>query len=213
MNVIAFNGSPHHDRVVARGISIMQRILEEEDISVEVIQVGDKQIQGCVDCRLCEKLGHCAITADIVNSCFEKIQTADGVILGSPTYYGGVAGTFKSFLDRLFFPKPEMRYKVGASVVSLRRSGGIPTFHQLNNYFNLAQMIITPGIYWDVIHGNTVKELEQDEEGLQIMEIQARNMVWLLKALAAGKKQISLPPPVERIRTNFIRSEGLIARS
>ena len=204
MNVIAFNGSPDRDGVVARGISIMKGELEKEGISVEVVHVGDKNIHGCIACQKCKTLGHCAIGGDPVNECFEKLKTADGVILGTPVYYGGIAGTFKCFLDRLFFPGPDMRYKVGATVVSLRRSGGIPTFHQLNNYLNLAQMIITPGVYWEVIHGNTPEELTQDEEGLQIMEIQGRNMAWLLKALAAGKREIPPPPAVERKRTNFI---------
>lgn len=99
-----------------------------------------------------------------------------------------------------------MRYKVGATVVSLRRSGGIAAFHQLNNYFNLAGVVITPGIYWDVMHGNNAQEAAEDLEGLQIMEAQGRNMAWLIKALAAGKKDVPLPPPiVERKRTNFIR--------
>jgi len=207
MNVIAFNGSPHEDRVVATGISVMKRELEREGISVEVIHVGNKSIRGCMDCWKCRTAasGHCAITGDPVIECSEKMKAADGVILGTPVYYGGVAGAFKCFLDRLFFPGPKMSYKVGATVVSLRRSGGIATFHQLNNYFNLAQMIITPGVYWDVIHGNTAEEVLKDEEGLQIMEIQGRNMAWLLKALAAGKKEIAPPPLPERKRTNFIR--------
>lgn len=204
MKVIAFNGSPHQDGVVAKGISLMRAELEKEGISVEPIHVGGMNIHGCVDCRKCKTLGHCAISGDIVNGCFEKLKEADGLILGCPVYYGGIAGAFKCFLDRLFFPGPDMKYKVGATVVSLRRSGGIATFHQLNNYLNLAQMIITPGIYWEVIHGNTPEELEGDKEGLQIMEIQGRNMAWLLKALAAGKKEISPPPPAERARTNFI---------
>ena len=182
MNVIAFNGSPHNNGVVAKGISVMKGELEKGGISVEVIHVGDKSIHGCMDCRKCSTLGHCAINGDMVNECFEKLRSADGVILGCPVYYGGVAGTFKCFLDRLFFPGPDMKYKVGATVVSLRRTGGITTFHQLNNYLNLAQIVITPGVYWEVIHGNTPEELTQDEEGLQIMEIQGRNMAWLIKA-------------------------------
>ena len=205
MNVIAFNGSPHPDRVVAGGISVMKKELEREGISVEVVQVGGRNIQGCLDCRKCKDLGRCAIEGDLVNECRDKIKSADGIILGCPVYYGGVAGTFKCFLDRLFFPGPDLRYKAGATVVSLRRSGGIATFHQLNNYLNLAQVVITPGVYWEVIHGNTPEELAQDEEGLQIMEIQGRNMAWLLKTLEAGKKEIPLPSLIERKRTNFIR--------
>jgi len=205
MNVIAFNGSPHADGVVAKGISIMKGELEKEGIAVEVLHVGNKDIHGCMDCQRCRELKHCAISGDIVNEAFEKMQTADGVILGSPVYYGSIAGTFKSFLDRLFFPGPDMKFKAGATVVSLRRTGGISTFHQLNNYFNLSRMIITPGVYWDVIHGNNAEETMEDKEGLQIMEIQGQNMAWLIKTLCAGRKEIPLPPPIgERKRTNFI---------
>ncbi|MCL2043397.1 MAG: flavodoxin family protein [Treponema sp.] len=205
MNVISFNGSPHNDGVIARGIAIMKDQLEKEGISVEIVHVGDKAIQGCIDCRKCREIGHCAIEGDMVNEYFHKLPSADGLILGSPVYYGSIAGTFKCFLDRLFFPGPDMKYKAGATIVSLRRSGGIATFHQLNNYFNLAQMIITPGIYWDVIHGNSADELSGDEEGLQIMEVQGRNMAWLIKTLAAGKREIQPPPPFDRKWTNFIR--------
>ena len=205
MKVIAFNGSPHPDRVVAGGISVMKGELEKEGISVEVVHVGNRNIHGCIDCRKCKELGRCAIEGDPVNECFEKLKSADGLILATPVYYGNVAGTFKCFLDRLFFLGPDMKYKVGATIVSLRRTGGINAFHQLNNYLTLAQMIITPGVYWEVIHGNTAEELSQDKEGLQVMEIQGRNMAWLLKALAAGKKEFKPPQTPERIRTNFIR--------
>jgi multimeric flavodoxin WrbA len=205
MKVSAFNGSPHPDGVIHKGLVTLGEELTKEGIDFEIIHVGNRNIRGCMDCRKCRELKRCVFSDDAVNECFEKIQKADGLVLGSPVYYGGVAGTFKSFLDRLFFPGPDMRYKVGAVVASLRRSGGINTYHQLNNYLNLAQMIITPTVYWDVIHGNTPEELDEDEEGLQIMRILGKNMAWLLKTLAAGKKEVSLPQPEKRLRTNFIR--------
>jgi multimeric flavodoxin WrbA len=203
MKVLAFNGSPHAGGVVAKGISVMAGELKKEGIETELFHVGNKAIRGCIDCRKCKETGKCAID-DEVNQWREKALDADGVILGTPVYYGGIAGTFKSFLDRFFFPGPDLKYKAAASVISLRRTGGINTFHQINNYFNLAQMLITPGVYWDVIHGNSPEELAQDEEGLQILEIQGRNMAWLIKTLAAGKKEIPPPPPIQRKRTNFI---------
>jgi multimeric flavodoxin WrbA len=205
MKVIAFNGSPHYDGVVAKGISVISGELQKEGIETEVVQVGKEIIRGCVDCRKCRETGKCVFNDDIVNRCRDKVLEASGIILGTPVYYGGIAGTFKSFLDRLFFPGQDLRYKVGASVVSLRRSGGIAVFQAVNNYFNLSQMIITPGVYWDVIHGNDAEEVLEDEEGLQIMEVQGRNMAWLIKTLAAGKKEV--PPPsliTDRKRTNFI---------
>jgi multimeric flavodoxin WrbA len=115
-----------------------------------------------------------------------------------------VAGTFKSFLDRLFFPGPDLRYKAGAAAVSLRRSGGIAAYQQMNNYLSLAQMVIVPSIYWNVIHGNNAGELLEDEEGLQIMRVTGRNMAWLIKTLTAGKEKIPPPPEDRRVRTNFI---------
>jgi multimeric flavodoxin WrbA len=205
MKVIAFNGSPNPNGSTARGVSVMTAELNKAGIETEIVQIGNLKIQGCLACEKCRELGHCVIANDPVNECFEKMQKADGIILASPVYYGGIAGTFKSFLDRLFFPRAKMQYKIGASVVSVRRTGGISVFQQLNNYFNLAQIIITPGIYWDVIHGGAAEKLSEDEEGQCIMETQGRNMAWLLKCLSAGKKETPLPELPQRVWTNFIR--------
>jgi multimeric flavodoxin WrbA len=119
-------------------------------------------------------------------------------------YYGGVAGGFKSFLDRLFFPGTKLCYKAGAALVSLRRSGGVAAFHQLNNYLNLAQVIITPTVYWNVIHGNNALELLEDKEGLHIMRVIGRNMAWLLNILDKGKRDLPCPDAEARVITNFI---------
>ena len=212
MKVIAFNGSPHDNGVTARGISIIKGELEKEGISVELIHVGDKNIHGCIACRKCSiaapEARCCAIEGDLVNECLPKLKSADGIILGSPVYYGGIAGNFKCFLDRLFFAGADTKYKVGATVVALRRTGGIAAFQQLNNYLNLGGMIITPGVYWEVIHGTSWDELEKDEEGIQIMETQGRNMAWLIKALNAGVKEIPPPEWPIRRRTNFVRVDG-----
>jgi multimeric flavodoxin WrbA len=209
MKVIAFNGSPHGDGgVVHKGLSVLAGELEKDGIAVEIVHVGNQKIRGCIDCRKCQQLGRCVFDDDLVNRCAEKLSDADGIVLGSPTYYGGIAGTFKSFLDRLFFPGPDLRYKVGAVVVSLRRSGGIPVFQELSNYLNLTQVITVPGIYWNALHGNTAKEALEDEEGIQIMAAIGRNMAWLLKTIALGKEKIPCPVLEPRKWTNFIRSEA-----
>jgi multimeric flavodoxin WrbA len=205
MKVIAFNGSPRRDGVVGKGLSVLTGELEKDGIEVEIVQIGSQKIRGCVDCRKCQQLKRCVFDDDMVNRCAEKLPGADGIILGSPTYYGGIAGTFKSFLDRLFFPAPDLRYKVGAVVVSLRRSGGVPVFHELSNYLSLTQVITVPGIYWNAIHGNTAEEVLEDEEGIQIMAAIGRNMAWLLKTIALGKEQIPCPALEPRKWTNFVR--------
>jgi multimeric flavodoxin WrbA len=204
MKVIAFNGSPNANGVVAKGIDIIGAELRKEGIELEVIHVGRERFRGCIDCRKCQNdnLGRCIFDDDSVNKCRDALNAADGLILGTPVYYGGIAGAFKCFLDRLFFPGVNLKFKPAATVVSLRRSGGIAVFHALNNYLNLAGAVITPSMYWDVIHCNNVDELMQDEEGMQIMQVQGRNMAWLLKTLAASP--LSPPESPERKRTNFI---------
>jgi multimeric flavodoxin WrbA len=205
MNIIAFNGSPHTDGVIQEGLTLMCGALEQEGIAAEIVQAGKENIRGCVDCRKCAELGSCVFNDDMVNRARERVDAADGIIIGSPVYYGSIAGNFKCFLDRLFFSGLKLDYKAAAALVSCRRSGGINTFHQLNNYFNLARAFIVPSIYWGVIHGNNREELEEDREGLQILETSGRHMAWLVKTLALGKKEIPLPPMTGRVRTNFIR--------
>jgi multimeric flavodoxin WrbA len=204
MNIIAFNGSPKRDGVVKKGLRIVAGELEKEGITTEIVEVGGEIIRGCVDCRKCRELGRCVFDDDMVNGCAEKVKAADGIILGSPVYYGGIAGTMKSFLDRLFFPGLRLDCKAGLAVASLRRTGGIDTFHQLNNYLALGRAVIVPTVYWSVIHGNSAEEFSQDLEGVQIMELEGRNMAWLVKALALGKKELPPLPEFQRVYTDFI---------
>jgi multimeric flavodoxin WrbA len=204
MKVIAFNGSPHHDGVIQRGLTLMKVELEKEGIETEIVQVGRENIRGCVDCRKCREIKKCAFDDDLVNRAVEMADNADGMIIGSPVYYGSIAGNFKCFLDRLFFSGLRLEFKAAAALVSCRRSGGINAFHQMNNYLNLAKAVIVPSIYWGVIHGNSPEELLEDREGIHIAETTARHMAWLMKALALGKKEIPLPVMTERPWTNFI---------
>jgi len=206
MNIIAFNGSPHNDGVIQTILEKMCEELEKEKIGTEIVQVGKENIRGCIDCRKCTELRKCVFNDDLVNSAAEKVNAASGIIIGSPVYYGSIAGNFKCFLDRLFFPGLNLSFKPASAVVSCRRSGGINAFHQLNNYFNLARAVIVPSIYWGVVHGNNREELMDDAEGLQIAKSSAQNMAWLIKALELAKKEIPLPEKFKRVRTNFVRS-------
>ncbi|WP_160687066.1 flavodoxin family protein [Clostridium sp. C2-6-12] len=211
MKVIIFNGSPNKEGNTYHGIKIVADELEKEGIETEIIHVGNKSIRGCIACGYCTKNKNrkCAITTDPVNNWIEKMNDADGIILGSPVHYSSIAGTMKSFLDRAFrvaeASDSMLRHKVGAAVVAVRRAGGIPTFDQLNNYINHSEMIIPTSNYWNIINGRLSGEAMQDEEGIQIMRILGQNMAWLMKLIENGQGVIKKPEREEKIFTNFIR--------
>jgi multimeric flavodoxin WrbA len=211
MKVVAFNGSPRKNGNTAGSLKKVISELEKQGIETELIQVGKEKIRGCLSCFTCLKNQNerCATEDDPVNDWIQKMKKADGILLGSPVYFSGVAGTMKSFLDRAFFVismnNSLLRHKVGASVVALRRSGGIPTLDTLNHYLLYSEMIIPGSNYWNVAHGMNPGEMEQDGEGNQIMEVLGKNMAGLLKLMEAGRKEVPPPDFVAKIATNFIR--------
>ncbi len=210
MKVVAFNGSPKVNGNTNLAIEMVASELKKEGIEVEVIHVGNKLIQGCMACNACmkNKDEKCIIKGDSVNEWIQKMKEADGIILGTPVHYAAIGGTMKSFLDRSFYVMGStsmLRHKVGAAVVAVRRSGGIPAFEQLNNYLNYSEMVMPTGNYWNVIHGTTPGEVKEDTEGKQIMEVLGKNMAWVLKLVENGKGNIE-PPKLEGKKwTNFIR--------
>lgn len=208
MKVIAFNGSPRKKGNTYRAIKIVAGELEKEGIEVEIIQVGDKVIRGCLACNGCVKNrnARCINDKDEVNEWIQKMTEADGIILGSPVYFSGIAGTMKSFLDRAFYAAGRMlRHKVGVAVVAVRRSGGVNAYEQLNKYINYSEMLMPSSNYWNVMHGAAPGEAEEDEEGKQIMRVLGKNMAWLLKLVANGTGTIPEPEREKKTFTNFIR--------
>lgn len=211
MKVVAFNGSPNKEGNTWHAIRIVAAELENEGIETEIVHVGNTAVRGCTACGQCmkNKNEQCVLPGDEVNEWVQKMKYADGIILGSPVHYSAIGGTMKSFLDRAFyvtsFNNGMLRHKVGASVVAVRRSGGLPTFEQLNNYLCYSEMLIPTSNYWNVIHGTTPGEAMKDEEGVQIMRVLGRNMAWLLKLVENGTGTV-VPPEREKKRfTNFIR--------
>lgn len=211
MKVIAFNGSPKVEGNTYHAIKMVAAELEKEEIAVEIVHVGHKIIRGCTACGTCakEKNERCIFTDDPVNECIQKIIAADGVILGSPVYFSGIAGTMKSFLDRVFYVSNGngglYRYKVGAALIADRRAGDTAALHQLNNYITYGEMIVATSMYWNVIYGTVPGEVQKDDEGIQTMRVLGRNMAWALKAVANQKKQEPIPAAEAKIRTNFVR--------
>jgi multimeric flavodoxin WrbA len=211
MKVVAFNGSPRKNGNTAQAIGIVLKELELAGIETEIVHVGKDRIAGCVACLGCVRNQdeRCVLPDDKVNEWIQKMKAADGILLASPVHYSGIAGAMKSFLDRAFFVLGvngnPLRHKVGAALAAVRRSGGLPTVNGLHHYLAYSEMMLPTSNYWNVAHGLQPGELEQDEEGVQIMQVLGRNMAWLMQVMELGKKQIPAPEPAAKIMTNFIR--------
>ena len=201
--VLLINGSPHPRGCTATALEEMIRVFEQEGVETELLQLGGKDIRGCVGCGTCFKTGKCVFD-DLVNEFAPRFEAADGLVVGSPVYYGSPNGTLLSFLDRLFystsFPK---QFKVGAAVVSCRRGGNTASFDVLNKYFTLSCMPVASSTYWNQVHGFTAEDVKKDLEGLQTMRNLARNMSFMIRAFADAKEKYGYPEIERRVSTSF----------
>ena len=207
MKALFINGSPHVNGCTKRGLQEVEKVLKENGIETEWIEVGNKDIRGCIGCYYCRTHNKCVFN-DIVNESAPKFEEADALIVGTPVYYAGPNGQLHSFLDRFFFstaiafPKT---MKVGATVVSSRRAGSTSAFDDINKYFSISSMPIAPSTYWNEVHGFTPEDVEKDLEGLQTMRNLGKNIAFLLRAIKAQKEKEGLPVQDKISSTNFIR--------
>ena len=205
MKVLILNGSPRVGGNTTVAVEEMERIFREEGVEVETVQVGARDIRGCIACGRCAETGRCVFD-DIVNELAPKLEAADGLVVASPVYYASANATLVACLTRLFYSSHfDKSMKVGASVVCARRGGCSATFDELNKYFMISSMPVASSQYWNSIHGRTPGEADEDEEGKQTMRVLARNMTFLMKSIALGKEKFGLPKTEPRVATHFIR--------
>lgn len=205
MKVLAINGSPRVDGNTSVALNEMKKIFDEEGIEFEIVQIGAKDVRGCIACGRCGETGKCVFD-DIVNELAPKFEAADGLVVASPVYYASANATLIACLDRLFYSTHfDKRMKVGASVVCARRGGCSATFDELNKYFTISGMPVASSQYWNSIHGRSQGEANRDEEGKQTMRTLARNMAFLIKSIALGKEKYGLPSKEKTTWTHFIR--------
>ena len=189
MKVVAFNGSARKDGNTAILINYVFRELEKEGIKTELVQLSGSKIHGCIACMKCfeNKDQRCSVKNDIANECIEKMLKADGIILGSPTYFANVSTEMKALIDRAGMVSRAnndmLARKVGAAVVAARRAGAIHVFNSINHFFFIGQMIVPGSSYWNLGMGRQKGEVEKDDEGIQTMKNLGRNMAWLLNKL------------------------------
>lgn len=201
--ILLLNGSPHQHGCTATALDEMISVFEGEGVETELIQVGSKEIRGCISCSKCSKTGKCVFD-DLVNEVAPKFEAADGLVVGSPVYYGSPNGTILSFMDRLFYSTLFSKHmKVGASVVSCRRGGNTASFDVLNKYFTISGMPLASSTYWNQVHGFSAEDVKKDLEGLQTMRNLARNMVFMIKAFAEAKEKYGYPEVEHKCFTSF----------
>lgn len=206
MKVLLVNGSPHKNGCTNEALLEIKNTLEENGIDAEIFWIGTKPLSGCLGCGSCFESKRCIID-DKVNEFLDKAVLADGFIFGSPVHYAGASGAIVSFMDRVFYGKPNVfKGKPAACITSCRRAGGTSTFDILNKYFAYSCMPIVTSNYWNGVFGSTPEEVRKDEEGMQTMRILANNMAWMLKCIDAGKKAgVEFPKTEKKVFTNFIR--------
>ena len=207
MKVLLLNGSPHQYGCTHTALTEVAEELNRLGVETEEIWVGNKPVRSCIGCGGCFQEKKCVFAEDRVNECVEALKNADGFIVGAPVHYAGPAGACTAFLDRVFYGKSSLfAYKPAAAVVSCRRGGASAAFDRLNKYFTISSMPVVSSQYWNAVHGNTPDEVKQDLEGMQIMRTLARNMVWMLRCIEAGKASgVEYPEKEKRVNTNFIR--------
>lgn len=212
MKVVAFNGSPKKEGNTYQALRCAAAELEQQGIEVEIIHVGNSDIHPCKHCNACYKLKNntCVQADDQVNEWIAKMVEADGVLLGSPVHYAGISGAMKTFLDRAFYVvsiKGDLRLKVGAALVTVRRAGGIPALDALHHYLAYTEMIVPTANYWSALYGMTPGEVTADAEGMQCARLIGKNMGWLMKVIEAGKKEVPAPEKERKTMTSFVRKD------
>lgn len=194
MKVLVLNGSPHANGCIARALQEIIDTLRQEGVETELLHIGRDAVHGCVSCGYCSKNDRCVFDDDKVNEAAKLFAEADGLIIGSPVYYGSPNGTALAFMDRLFYSTGfDKHMKVGAAVVSCRRGGNTASFDVLNKYFTISGMPVASSTYWNQVHGFNAADVEKDLEGLQTMRNLARNMAFLMRAIRSEKEKTGLP--------------------
>jgi len=205
MKVLLINGSPNGKGCIHMALTLAAEVLNAEGIGTEEIHVGNKDIRGCIACRRCKTTGRCVFN-DLVNEVSPKLAEADGIVIGSPVYYGMPNGTVLSFMQRLFYSSGiDLHMKVGASVVSCRRGGNSATFQTLNQFFGISGMPTVPSTYWNDVHGYKDEDVLADVEGAETIRNMATNMAFMIKSIRAGAERFGKPDVKHTQFMNFIR--------
>lgn len=203
MKVLLINGSSREHGNTFLALSEVSKTLNEEGITTEIVSIGKSAVQGCIACGMCGRIGKCTFNDNLYYRVWRAVKDGiDGLVIGSPVYYGGPNGSLCALLDRVFYSLgPQLQYKPGTSVVVCRRGGASAAFDRLNKYFTIMNMPLVSSQYWNMVYGQAPGQASLDEEGMQTMRTLARNMAWMIKHLNTEEH----PQQEQPVWTNFIR--------
>lgn len=205
MKVLLINGSPRSNGNTRLALEEVAGALNGEGVDTQIIDLGKKAVQGCIACGYCGREGKCTFRDDLYYQVMRAVKDGiDGLVVGSPVYYGGPNGSLCALLDRVFYSLGSfLQFKPGASVVVCRRGGASAAFDRLNKYFTIMNMPVVSSQYWNMVYGQTPGQAAQDEEGMQTMRTLGRNMAWMIKKMNVSEE--GHPQQEAHIWTNFIR--------
>lgn len=202
MKVLLINGSPNAEGNTHLALSEVAKALQADGIDTEIVWIGKKPVPGCIACNRCQETGVCVFNTGVYTEILEKLPEADGIVVGSPTYYAGPTGSLCALLDRVFYSLGRyLQYKPAAAVGVCRRGGSVSTVERLNKYFEMTNMPMPSSQYWNNIYGLMPGDVVKDEEGMQTMRTLGHNLARLLKAL----QNVPRPEAEEHAWTHFIR--------
>ena len=205
MKVLLINGSPHEQGNTFTALNEAAQVLNEQGIETEIVWIGTKPVRGCIACGTCASKGdgHCVFNDDLCNAVIDKMNAADGLIVGSPVYYGTPTGNVLNLIHRMLFAGAQVHGKPAAAVAICRRGGATSAFQTLQMPFQMVNMPLVPSQYWNIAYGREPGETSQDMEGLQTMRTMARNMAWMIKQFKSGSASMPELEPWQGM--HFIR--------
>lgn len=205
MKVLLINGSPRPNGNTRLALEEVAKTLNAEGMNTEIINLGKQAVQGCIACGWCGREGKCTFRDDLYYQVMRAVKDGiDGLVVGSPVYYGGPNGSLCALLDRVFYSLGAyLQFKPGASVVVCRRGGASAAFDRLNKYFTILNMPLVSSQYWNMVYGQTPGQAAADEEGMQTMRALGRNMAWMIKKLNVNEE--GHPEQEPHVWTNFVR--------
>lgn len=192
MKVVAFNGSPRAGGNTEMMIKTLFDLLKTRGIECELVSIGGGALRGCTACLQCRKNldRRCVLEGDDVNLWIEKMIEADGIIIGSPTYFASLTPETKALIDRAGYVCRGngnlLKRKVGAAVVTARRAGFLNVFQAINNFYLINEMVIPGSTYWNLSVAKAPGDFHKDDEGIETMRNLGENMAWLLERVESA---------------------------